>query len=93
VDALVTAGEWRPDVILLDLHIADLDGLRVCRRLTEIGGEKRTRVAVFLPADGVATSGLARGTTDVVCLPDDLPAPRVMDILKQEELVPGASPS
>lgn len=96
VDALVTAGEWRPDVILLDLHIADLDGHRACRRLTAIGGDSMGRnhspcLAVFIPAGAETLPRLARETGARLCVPEALPASRVLDILKLEELVPGAS--
>src|SRR5436190_14303318 len=34
-EALVTAGEIKPDLILLDLGLPDMDGIEVCRRLRE----------------------------------------------------------
>ncbi|ROQ35618.1 DNA-binding response OmpR family regulator [Streptomyces sp. PanSC19] len=36
-DALLRAGERRPDLVVLDLMLPGLDGLEVCRRLRETG--------------------------------------------------------
>ena len=37
--AIVAAGRLRPDVVLLDVQLPDLDGFEVTRRLTADGGD------------------------------------------------------
>jgi DNA-binding NarL/FixJ family response regulator len=44
-EALAKAAELRPDVVLLDVQLPDLDGFEVARRL---GAANRTRPAVVL---------------------------------------------
>lgn len=49
-EALALAGERRPDLVLLDLHMADLDGLEVCRRLRDVSRGERLPV-VFVSSE------------------------------------------
>jgi DNA-binding NarL/FixJ family response regulator len=39
----------RPDVVVLDVNLADVDGLKVCRQITQAA--PRTKVIVFTGAD------------------------------------------
>lgn len=66
VDALVMIGEWRPDVVLLDLEVPDLDGLRAIRRLTEMNGDYPTRVVALVSRgdERLAALALEAGATD-----------------------------
>lgn len=44
-DALVLVGAWKPDIMILDIGLPDLDGIEVCRRLDEM--EEAASVSVI----------------------------------------------
>ena len=69
-DALANAAEIRPDVVVLDLMLPDLDGLEVMRRLRREGRE-RTAI-ILLTARGEESdriTGLTLGADDYVVKP------------------------
>jgi excisionase family DNA binding protein len=35
IEALLKIGSWRPDVVLLDVYMPELDGIEVCRKIKE----------------------------------------------------------
>lgn len=82
MDALVMVGEWRPRVILLDLDLDDLDGIEICRRLSELAGGNDTRIiALARSADGAeARAALKAGAAR--CVAGDRLAGRVVDVLE-----------
>jgi PAS domain S-box-containing protein len=43
--AVETAGRWRPDVILCDLGMPEMDGYETCRRLRQMPGLEKTLIA------------------------------------------------
>lgn len=43
-EALATAAAWRPEVVLLDLHLGDVDGLEIARRLRRSPATKGARL-------------------------------------------------
>lgn len=51
IDGLVIFGEWRPQVVVLDLSLVDVDGLQMCRSLAALEGDYAVRV-VALSSDG-----------------------------------------
>jgi two-component system KDP operon response regulator KdpE len=66
VSALETFGDWRPDLVVTDLAMPNLDGLELCRRLREVSqlpiivlsvrGEEKTKVeALDAGADDYVT--------------------------------------
>ncbi len=66
VSALETFGDWRPDLVVTDLAMPNLDGLELCRRLRELSplpiivlsvrGEEKTKVeALDAGADDYVT--------------------------------------
>jgi excisionase family DNA binding protein len=62
VDALVRAGQLRPTLLLLDLGLAQLDAVQVCRRLAAIPGLEQTCVVALTrtpPDEARAPSGAA----------------------------------
>ena len=69
-EALRRAGEGRPDVVVLDLMLPDVDGLEVMRRLRQLDS-KRTAI-VLLTARGEESDrvvGLRLGADDYVVKP------------------------
>src|ERR1035438_7250673 len=68
-DALHHAGTDRPDLIVLDVMLPDMDGFEVCRRLRAAGNEVPV---IFLTARDTSSdtvTGLAIGGDDYVTKP------------------------
>jgi putative two-component system response regulator len=66
--------EFRPDLIMLDLHMPVLDGFAVMRRLSEVIGEDEFVPVLVLTADATHTSrraALQGGAKDFVTKPFD----------------------
>lgn len=66
--ALEIAGEWYPDLIVLDLMLPEVDGLEVCRRLRRDGPVP----IIMLTAKGEETDrivGLELGADDYIVKP------------------------
>ena len=73
-EALALAGETRPDLILLDLVMTEMDGYEVCRRLKDAPETRRIPV-IFLTARSQVVDrvqGLSLGAVDFVAKPFDL---------------------
>lgn len=89
-DALLKAEEFRPDIILLDIVMPDLDGIEVMRQLRE----RRPVPVILLTAKGSTADksrGLDLGADDYVAKPfhpDELAA-RVRAVLRRSS---GAGP-
>jgi two-component system KDP operon response regulator KdpE len=67
-EALTTFGEWRPDVVLLDLMLPDRDGLLVCREIRAMA----TTPIVVLSARGAEhdkVAALDQGADDYLTKP------------------------
>ncbi len=84
-EAVVKAEEYRPDVVLLDIVMPDVDGIEVMRRLRESG---RAVPVILLTAKGSTADkamGLDLGADDYVAKPfhpDELAA-RVRAVLRR----------
>jgi len=68
---LETMARWRPDLVLLDIMMPDLDGLEVCRRLKQIPPLRSVPV-IMLTARGDEVDrvvGLELGAEDYVVKP------------------------
>ncbi|MGL5825288.1 MAG: response regulator transcription factor [Nocardioides sp.] len=93
-EALAAVPRWRPELILLDVQMPDLDGFEVCRQLRAMGV---TTPVLFLTArdsteDKVA--GLAEGGDDYVTKPfalDEVVA-RIHAILRRTATAAGGAP-
>jgi two-component system response regulator MprA len=72
LDALGAVASRRPDVMVLDVLMPDLDGLEVCRRLR--GGGDRIPILMLTARDAVAdrVEGLDAGADDYLVKPFDL---------------------
>ena len=83
-EALAKAEEVRPDIVLLDIVMPDLDGIEVMRQLRE----RRSVPVILLTAKGSATDkakGLDLGADDYIAKPfhlDELAA-RVRAVLRR----------
>jgi two-component system KDP operon response regulator KdpE len=94
VSALETFGDWRPDLVVTDLAMPNMDGLELCRRLREfshipiivlsVRGEEKTKV-----------EALDAGADDYVTKPfgmDELLA-RVRAQLRRSQTSAGSEPT
>jgi two-component system, OmpR family, response regulator len=84
-DALRQADATRPDLIVLDVMLPDLDGFEVCRRLRAVGNEVPV---IFLTARDTSSdtvTGLALGGDDYVTKPFSVEAlvARVRAVLRR----------
>jgi two-component system, NarL family, response regulator DesR len=75
IDAVEVVGRERPDVVLMDIHMPLLDGIRATRQVRAIS--PATRVVAITSDDAPALSAAARdaGASLVLlktCAPDDL---------------------
>ncbi|HEX6526199.1 MAG TPA: response regulator, partial [Streptosporangiaceae bacterium] len=70
--ALSLAGEWRPDIVVLDLMLPGMDGLEVCRRLRGARPGDPALPVIMLTALGEECDrvrGLETGADDYVTKP------------------------
>ncbi len=67
--ALSQAKEYRPDVILLDIMLPDIDGLEVLRRLSESGSRAPVLFLTARDTPSDRVRGLTLGADDYICKP------------------------
>jgi CheY-like chemotaxis protein len=68
IDALVAVGSFKPDLVVLDVFMPEIDGLEVCRRLKRNAQTQNIGVIV---TSGLLTSGVeasAREAGALVCV-------------------------
>lgn len=72
-EALRIAAEQRPDLILLDVVMPNLDGLETCRLLRSIPATKSTPIVMVTTRseENTRQSAFANGATDFVTKPID----------------------
>jgi DNA-binding NarL/FixJ family response regulator len=70
--ALEAIGRLRPDVVLLDLRMPDLDGLEVLERLRELDPRAQSRVLIVSASLDEATERAARAAGAAGCVSKDL---------------------
>ena len=81
--ALEIAARARPDLVLLDVMMPEMDGFEVCRAL-KAKPETREAVVIFLSALGEVAekvSGLSIGAADYITKP--IQAPQVIQKVKE----------
>jgi two-component system, OmpR family, response regulator len=83
--ALAAAPSFRPNLVVLDVMLPDIDGFEVCRRLRNCGDDVPV---IFLTArgePGVKVSGFAKGGDDYVTKPFSLEelVARIRAVLKR----------
>ena len=76
IDALVQVGSFKPHVVLLDVYMAELDGIEVCRRLKD---NPQTEDMKIIMVTGQVTpeiekSALEAGAHECINKPIDLEA-------------------
>ncbi len=73
VAGVASAETTRPDVVLLDVVLPDIDGFEVCRRLRSIGGLAHTKILLVsaCSAVGERLRGYDAGADDYVTKPFD----------------------
>jgi len=96
-DGVATAGEVRPDLIILDIMLPDIDGFEVCRRLKSSRGAAADIPVIMLTARGAELDrvrGLELGADDYVTKPFSLMEllARVAAVLRRSGRGPGSEP-
>lgn len=87
VQALSQARQFKPDLILLDILLPDLDGLSVCEILRRQPGTKKIPIIFISALSGdVTRRTVAMHAEDFFTKPLDLPRleRRITDLLHQE---------
>lgn len=72
-DALATVKSERPDLIILDIAMPDMDGLTACARLKESPGLATTPILMLTARSGVddVNRAMAMGADDYIVKPYD----------------------
>lgn len=70
-DACIHFGEWNPDVVVLDLHLRDIDGKRVFESMTKRLPRRDTKVLVVSGFPGDIDEMMKLGCHDFLCKPFD----------------------
>ncbi|RZA23527.1 MAG: response regulator, partial [Proteobacteria bacterium] len=73
-EALATVKQFEPDLILLDLHMPDVDGFEVIRQIRELSQKEPYLPVLVLTADvnpAVRNKALAMGAKDFLSKPLD----------------------
>jgi DNA-binding response OmpR family regulator len=92
VSALAVAGEWQPDLVVLDLMLPGIDGLEVCRQLRGARDDEHPLPVIMLTALGEESDrvlGLETGADDYVTKPF---SPRELSLRVQAVLRRAAAP-
>jgi DNA-binding NtrC family response regulator len=71
-EAVQAVEQQKPDVLLLDLKMPDLDGLEVLSRLKEMGAETKVIILTGHGSFEVGREGMELGAFDYIMKPVDL---------------------
>lgn len=83
IDALVLVGSFQPHLVLLDIFMAGIDGLGVCRRLK---ANPDTRAINVIVMSGHATAAVRRQALEagaIRCLGKPVDTAEIMNVLRQ----------
>jgi excisionase family DNA binding protein len=83
VDALLMVGEWQPRVILLDLSLQDVDGVQICRRISELAGDHDIEIIALTPGGDTSTDLSVLETGAAMCIPRGAHPARVMNLMEE----------
>ncbi len=95
IDALVKVGRWRPDLLLLDIYMAGMDGFAVCRRLRQIPHLDDLKIVAMtaFPSEEARTRILGCGADAFLAKPVDLQeVAGFLPASEREEDRPGRGP-
>ena len=81
LDALVIVGEWKPQVVLLDLGLPDVDAVQICRRLSAKAGYDTRIVGLARQMDSRAAQAALRAGAAAIVRKVELPG-RLLDLLE-----------
>ncbi len=70
-DACIHFGEWNPDLVVLDLHLRDIDGKRVFDSMTKRLPHRNTKFLVVSGFHGDIDEMMKLGCDDFLCKPFD----------------------
>lgn len=90
IDALVQVGAFKPQVVLLDVYMAELDGIEVCRRLRD---NPQTENMKIIMVTGQVTPEIEQGALEAgarECMNKPI---RLEVVLEQLEISGGADPA
>ncbi len=82
LDALVIVGEWKPQVVLLDLGLPDVDAVQICRRLSDKAGYDTQIVGLARQLDSRAAQAALRAGAVAIVRKVELPG-RLLDLLDE----------
>ena len=85
--ALVAIGDFKPQVILLDIQMPDLDGLEMCRRLRAMPDTSHIRIIVNSGDPRPSIAQMALGVGAHVFLPKPLELSDLLAALQVEDRV------
>lgn len=68
-DACIHFGEFKPDLVILDLHLPDIDGKRVFKSMNRKDIHRRTRILVISGYPRDIDEMMALGCDDFLCKP------------------------
>ncbi|MDQ6774207.1 MAG: response regulator transcription factor [Candidatus Dormibacteraeota bacterium] len=93
-EALRELAAWRPDVVLLDLGLPEMDGFEVLRRMRERGGREAVIVVSVMPGEKDKVRALDLGADDYVVKPfgmEELLA-RIRAVLRRQAAIAEGEP-
>ncbi len=89
IDALLMVGTFKPDLIVLDVYMPELDGVEVCRRLKHNAETRHIEVIVTSAHMSPAVEEKARAAGARLCLPKPVESRVLLELLGLSEQLGG----